>query len=238
MVRRKLQVRGLLIDLDGTLVDSTEAYREAGKAGFAAIGLNRDDVKTAFEVARRLEQNLPIDDLFTKFHMEREVEERFLPAYLDAYYSAVLIKSKPLPNAKETLKRLSQHFPLALITLRYVTREQVREELKHLSLKKYFKTVVTALDVKQPKPFPDAFLTAAKRLGVPINRCAIVGDSIVDIQAGKSAGAKTIAVLSGLFNHKELNKQKPNLIIKDINSLPDLLKEAKTSHASATICKD
>jgi len=227
MVGRKLQVRALLIDLDGTLVDSTEAYREAGKAGFAAIGLNCDDVKTAFEVARRLEQNQPIDDLFTKFHMEGEVEERFLPAYLDAYYSTVSIKSKPLPNAKKTLKRLSQHFPLALITLRYVAREQVREELKHLSLMKYFKTVVTALEVKQPKPSPDAFLTAAKRLGVPINQCAIVGDSIVDVQAGKSAGAKTIAVLSGIFNRKELSKQKPDLIIRDINALPGFLQKAK-----------
>jgi len=239
MVRRKLQVKALLIDLDGTLVDSTEAYREAGKAGFAAIGLNRDDVKTAFEIARRLEQNLPIDDLFTKFHMEREVEERFLPAYLDAYYSAVLIKSKPLPNAKETLKRLSQNFSLALITLRYVEREQVKAELRHLRFKKYFKTVVTALEVKQPKPFPDAFLTAAKRLGVPINQCAVVGDSIVDIQAGKSAGAKTIAVLSGLFTREELSKQKPNLIIKDINSLPNLLLKMKNpSRKCDNICKN
>jgi HAD superfamily hydrolase (TIGR01509 family) len=238
MVECKLQVKALLIDLDGTLVDSSEAYREAGKAGFAAIGFNRDDLKTAFEVARRLEQNQPIDDLFKKFHIEGEVEERFLPAYLNAYYSAVSIKSKPLPNAKETLKKLSQHFPLALITLRYVTRKQVREELKHLSLTKYFKTMITALEVKQPKPFPDAFLTAAKRLGVPINQCAIVGDSIVDIQAGKSAGAKTIAVLSGLFSREELGKQKPDLIIKNINSLPELLLKTKTPHASAIMCKD
>jgi len=229
MVKRKrLRVKALLIDLDGTLVDSTQAYKEAGKAGFAAIGLpNFNDDKIAFEVARRLERNLPIDDLFTKFHVEGEVEEHFLPAYLKAYYSVVLIKSKPLPNAKETLKRLSQHFPLALITLRYVTREQVIAELKHLSLKKYFRAVVTALEVKQPKPSPDAFLTAAKRLGVPINQCAIVGDSIVDIQAGKSAGAKTIAVLSGLFTREELSKQKPDFIIKDINSLPNFLQHAK-----------
>jgi phosphoglycolate phosphatase len=67
-------------------------------------------------------------------------------------------------------------------------------------------------------------LTAAERIGVKIQHCAIVGDSIVDIQAGKSAGAKTIAVLSGLFNREELKKQKPNLIIKDINSLPDWLR--------------
>jgi HAD superfamily hydrolase (TIGR01509 family) len=219
----KLRTKALLIDLDGTLVNSAEAYKEAGSAGFAALGLKVNDDEIAFEVARRLEQNLPIDDLFTRFHVDSEVEERFLPAYLEAYYSVVHVKSKLIPKAKETLQALSQDFPLALVTLRYVSREQVIEELKRLRLVKYFRAVVTALDVKKPKPFPDAFLKAAERLGVRIQDCAIVGDSVVDIQAGKCAGAKTIAVLSGLFSREELEKQKPNLVIRDINSLPDCL---------------
>jgi phosphoglycolate phosphatase len=222
---KRLRIEALLIDLDGTLVDSTEAYKEAGQAGFATLGLKADDEEIAFEVARRLEQNLPIDDLFVRFHVDLEVEERFLPAYLEAYYSVVHVKSKLFPKAKETLQALSQDFSLALVTLRYVSREQVIEELRRLRLMKYFRVVVTALDVKKPKPFPDAFLTAAERLGVKIQDCAIVGDSIVDVQAGKSAGAKTIAVLSGLFNREELEKAKPDLIIKDINSLPDWLRD-------------
>jgi len=224
--RKRLRVKALLIDLDGTLVDSTEAYREAGRAGFAALGLDRDDDEIAFEVARRLEQDLPIDDLFARFHVAQGVEERFLPAYLEAYYLNVQIKSKLFPKAKETLKTLSKNFSLALITSRYVLREQVVEELRRLKLMKHFRTVVTTLDVKKPKPFPDAFLKAAERLRVKIQECAIVGDSIVDIQGGKAAGAKTIAVVSGLFSREELEKQKPDLIIRDINSLPDFLQQA------------
>ena len=83
----KLRIKALLLDLDGTLVDSTEALKEAGRAGFAALGLSesRND-EIAYEVARRLEQDLPIDDLFATSDLHREVEERFLPAYLDAYY--------------------------------------------------------------------------------------------------------------------------------------------------------
>jgi len=217
-------VKALLLDLDGTLLDSTEALKEAGKAGFAAIGFSGfNDDKIAFEVARRLEQDLPIDNLFTRFRIGREVEERFLPAYLNAYYSAVISKSKLFPNVKKTLQTLSQHFPLALITLRYVVRELVIDELRHLGIKKYFRVVVTALDVEKPKPFPDALLLAAEKLNTLIVECALVGDSIVDIQAGKTAGAKTIAVLTGLFSHEELKKQKPDLIIKDVNSLPNLL---------------
>lgn len=216
----RLRVKALLLDLDGTLVDSSEALRDAGRAGFAALGLSGfSDDGVAFEVARRLEQDMAIDDLFSKFHMGKEVEERFLPAYLDAYYSAVISKSKPFPKIKETLQVLSKHFPLALITLRYVVREQIIDELKHLGLKRFFRVVVTALDVEKPKPSPDSLIVAARKLRVPIHRCAVVGDSIVDIQAGKAAGAKTIAVTTGLFTPKELKAQKPDLIIENVTVL-------------------
>jgi HAD superfamily hydrolase (TIGR01509 family) len=219
MVRPRLRVKALLFDLDGTLVDSTRAYEAAGKAGFTAIGLSHSSIKTALEVAKQLEQGLTIDSAFAKLRLDHASLERFLSAYLNAYYSTVLLKSKSFPNVKETLQTLSQRFPLALITLRYVLRDQIIEELKRLGLKKYFKAVVTALDVEKPKPSPDALLMAAEKLGVPINKCVIVGDSIADIQAGKSAGAKTVAVLSGLFSRKELEKEKPDLIIKDIKPL-------------------
>lgn len=222
MVQNKLRVKALLLDLDGTLVDSTEALKEAGRAGFVAIGLtDSNEDKIAFEVARRLEQDLPIDDLFAKFRLGSEAEEHFLPAYLNAYYSAVMSKSKLFPNVKRTVQTLSRHFRLGLITMRYVVREQVVGELSHLTIKKYFRAVVTALDVEKPKPFPDALLVAAKRLNTPIGECAVVGDSIVDIQAGKSAGAKTIAVLTGLFSREELEKEEPDFIIRDVNSLLD-----------------
>jgi len=89
-----------------------------------------------------------------------------------------------------------------------------------LGFNKYFKAIVTALDVKKPKPYPDALLKGAERLGVPVDECAVVGDSIVDIHAGKSAGARTVAVLSGLFSRKELEREKPGLIIEDINWFP------------------
>lgn len=218
--RPRLQVKALLLDLDGTLVDSTEALKEAGRAGFAALGLSGfNDDKVAVEVARRLEQDLPIDDLFSKFQVSKEIEGLFLPAYLNAYYSAVMFKSKLFPETKEALHVLSKHFPLALITLRYVVREQIIDELKHLGLEKFFRVVVTTLDVEKPKPYPDSLIVAAQKLRAPIHTCAVVGDSVVDIKAGKAAGAKTIAVTTGLFTLKELKAQKPDLIIENITAL-------------------
>jgi phosphoglycolate phosphatase-like HAD superfamily hydrolase len=63
-------------------------------------------------------------------------------------------------------------------------------------------------------------LVAARKLRVPVSQCAIVGDSIVDIQAGKAAGAKTVAVLSGLFRKAELEAQRPDLVVETVADLP------------------
>jgi phosphoglycolate phosphatase-like HAD superfamily hydrolase len=55
--------------------------------------------------------------------------------------------------------------------------------------------------------------------------CIVVGDSIVDIKAGKNAGIRTIAVLSGIFQRKELEREKPDLIIENISELPLFLEK-------------
>jgi phosphoglycolate phosphatase-like HAD superfamily hydrolase len=53
--------------------------------------------------------------------------------------------------------------------------------------------------------------------------CVMVGDSISDIRAGKNAGAKTVAVLSGLFSREELAREQPDLILSDATALPNLI---------------
>ncbi len=99
----------------------------------------------------------------------------------------------------------------------------MKKELERLGLYRHFTAIVTAIEVERPTPFPDTILKAADELQVLVRNCVVVSDSGVDIRAGKSAGAKTVAVLSGLFRREELKMEKPDLIIKDINCLPEYL---------------
>lgn len=214
----KLKVKGILLDLDGTIVDSREAYLEAVKAAFKALGQNAVNVKVAMEIPRKLEQNLSINNIIKGIDTQK-----FLDAYLNAYYKATSIKTKPMPNISETLKKLSQKAKLALTTMRYVPKENVLNELEKFGLAKYFQSVITALDTHFPKPSPEALMRCAEQLSVPISECAVVGDSVADVRAGKTAGAKTVAVLSGIFTKEELEREKPDLILKSINELPDFL---------------
>lgn len=218
MAKKRLRAKAILLDLDGTIVDSTEAYLEALKSAFKAIGKELTNEKVAFEIPKRLEQNLPINDL-----IEGADTQRFLEAYLKSYYEATATKTKPMPKLSETLDKLSRKAKLALITMRHVPREEVIAELERFSLLKYFQYIITALDTQDPKPSPDALIRCAEQLCVETCECMVVGDSVADIRAGKRAGAKTVAVLTGIFSLEELEAEKPDLIIESIAKLPDFI---------------
>jgi len=216
---KKITVKALLIDLDGTLVNPTQALLEATTAAYIAIGAENFDPHIGTEIARRMEQNQPVHDLFNTQYQKPATIKKFLSTYIDAYYTATLTKATPIPNVHKTLQTLTENYPLALVTLRSIPKKQITKELAQLRLLNYFKTVISTTDVKKPKPHPEAVIKAAQQLGTSPNHCAIVGDSIVDIQAGKAANAKTIAVLTGLYTKQELEKENPDLIIPDINHI-------------------
>jgi HAD superfamily hydrolase (TIGR01509 family) len=218
MENTRFKVKGILLDLDGTIVDSKEAYLEAVKTAFERTGQRMVDAKIVIEIPKRLEQNLPIKDLLKGINVQK-----FLAIYLNAYYQNTLTKTKPIPAIAKTLKKLSKKAKLALITMRYVPKEKVIKELEKFGLAKYFQHVITALDTHNPKPSPEALIECAKQLDIEMCECIVVGDSVADIKAGKTAGIKTVAVLSGIFSREELEREKPDLILESVNQLPDFV---------------
>jgi HAD superfamily hydrolase (TIGR01509 family) len=209
----KFNARAIFFDLDGTIVDSREAYYEAARIAFQTMGQEAPKTKAALEIPRRLEQKKPISDLI------KGNPSRFLDVYFKTYYSVTEVKTRLLPNVSTLLEILSAKAKLALITMRSVPKETIVKELARFGIAKYFTYVVTALDTDKPKPSPEALMKCMKVLNVQMCDCVIVGDSINDVKAGKAAGAKTVAVLSGLFSREEFVKEQPDLIIKDVTAL-------------------
>ncbi|MFX0126268.1 MAG: HAD family hydrolase [Candidatus Hodarchaeota archaeon] len=220
-----MKIKALLMDFDGVLVDSTQAYMKATKIAmkhFNLIEIPKDEVREiSLEIARRLDLGFSrerlLHDVIT---IKQEKYVAFLDVWLQIWNEACLWDVELVLDVNKILDELSRRFPLALVTLRYIKRSLIEDQLKRLKINGYFKTVITTLDVKNPKPSPDSFLEGANRLNVPIEDCAVIGDSILDIQAGKACGAKTVAILTGLFNESALRKEKPDLIIKTISELP------------------
>jgi len=213
----RLRVKAIIFDLDGTLVDSRGALREAAKMAFASEG-QKVDARVVLEIPRRLEENLPIEDLIGPIEVNK-----FKKVYLGAYYRATAEKTRPFPNVVDTLERLSSKVALTVTTRRNVPEVEVRRELEKFGLARYFRKIVTSQDTLEPKPSPEALIKSARHLDVGIADCAVVGDSVTDVRAGKRAGAHTVAVLSGLFTREELKRERPELMLRGVNELPKFL---------------
>ncbi|HVO85706.1 MAG TPA: HAD family hydrolase [Candidatus Eisenbacteria bacterium] len=211
----RFHVKGVILDLDGTIVDSKEAYSDAAAKAFSAFGQTLVNDKTAFEIPKRFELGLSLDDLTQGIAVRS-----FCEVYLKAYYAATAVKSKPFPHVAEALERLSKKAKLALTTRRYVPKDEVAKQLSEIGLSKYLDVIVTGVDTLNPKPSPEPLLKCASEMDVRISDCIVVGDSVTDIKAGKNAGTKTVGVLSGIFSLDELRSANPDLILENITKLP------------------
>jgi len=217
MCEIKFNPKCIFLDLDGTIVNPRQAYVEAARIGFHALGQELQEMEIAFEIPKRMEQDLSLDGLVCGDL------NLFKKAYLQAYHVVTNGKTKLFPNMLETIEALSLKAKLALITMRHVSNQMVIKELDSFGIGKYFSSVMTAFDTSKPKPSPEAIFKGIEKFNVNPCDCLIVGDSINDIKAGKAAGIKTIGLLSGLYFHDELVKECPDMILSDLTKLLDII---------------
>lgn len=128
-----------------------------------------------------------------------------------------------IPGTMEMLDRLFQTYPLAIVSARDTS--STMQFLDQFSLTHYFARIATDQTCEHTKPYPDPILWVAKELGVPPAGCLMVGDTSVDMRAGKAAGAQTVGVLCGFGEEHELLKYGADLILPKTADLVKALQE-------------
>lgn len=216
MSNGRLHVKGIMFDLDGTILDTRLAYLEAAKLACEGTGQEVLPDALALEIPKRMEQWQPLTGL-----VKGDAKE-FLHVYRRLFYQVSAAHTKPMPNVAQTLETLAAKFKLSVITMRFAPAHTVSAELKQFHLEKYLAHIVTSMDTK-PKPNPDALIKAASAMNVQVQDCVIVGDSVIDVRAGKAAGSKTVAVLSGLYSRNELAAEGADFVLNTVNELPEIL---------------
>lgn len=126
-----------------------------------------------------------------------------------------------VPGVDELLKQLHGRYPMSVVSAR--DERGTMAFLEQYGLVKYFDVIVTGLSAPHTKPYPDPILLAAQKMNVAPENCLMIGDTTVDIRAGKSAGAQTVGVLCGFGEEPELKKMGADLILKDTPTLLEIL---------------
>jgi phosphoglycolate phosphatase len=196
----------ILFDLDGTLIDSTEAILEGFNVSFLKFGKTppKDE-----EVKKLI--GLPLDVMFSKLGAEKDKVWDYVNIYKQHYRKISRQKTVLLPYAKEAVLEASEFARLGIVTTK--TAEYSKELLEHFGIMKYFEVLIGREDVTNPKPHPEPVFKAVKIMKAVKESTWMIGDTCLDMVSAKEAGVNYIGVK---WEYEDLHAMKKCAdIIKD-----------------------
>lgn len=214
----------ILIDLDGTLVDSVPDLHFCVDRTMESIGRApwtedrvRDWVGNGVErlVKRALVGQLDGEPSEADFN-------RALPIFMSFYKDNVSKRSMLYPGVKEGLAKLKQMgFRVCCVTNKAAAFTEPL--LKDMGIYDTFELIVSGDTTPKKKPDPMPLLYAAEKFNAAPADCLMVGDSSNDVTAARAAGFQVVCLPYGYNHGKDIRDSKPDAVIDTLADLPALL---------------
>ena len=212
----------VIFDLDGTLIDSAKDLAICLDLALREDGLTRhtmDDLVSRISIgSKNLMRELVNDDP----HAERRVLNSYIKFYSEKMFDNTVL----YPNVIELLELLADKKVALLSNKR---EDPCKTILKYFQIEHHYKMVLGGDSLPQKKPRPEPILHICKELDVRPEKTLMIGDSPVDLEAGKLAGAKTIGILGGLTPEDLMKKSEADIFlhqVRDMIALIELKSEA------------
>jgi 2-phosphoglycolate phosphatase len=221
----KLDVDAVMFDLDGTIIDSIPIYFNLIDIVFQRLGLPLIPQKTIVEAVKDGDFNWDIVLPEAKKHRKDELISGARTIIYEIYPDLFGKDLKLIPGAARALAEISENGKkIGIVTS--TPMEGIAYKLRPLKrhgIEEIFEVIITADDVQQKKPAAEPLIECANLLGASLNKSVYVGDTRVDIRAGKAAGMKTIGVLTGFDDYETLKNESPDAIIDSVDQLPEAI---------------
>ncbi len=217
------RIAAICFDVDGTLSDTDDLYMHRLQRmlnPLRGVLPGRQTRRTARWLVMGLETpgNWAYG-LLDRLHLDDEagLAIDFFSRYSRGINRLLMV----IPGVSFMLAALHAKYPLAVVSAR--GKHSTHRFLEGQNLLPFLGPIATALTTRYTKPFPDPVLWAAWQMNVPVERCLMVGDTTVDIRAGKAAGAQTVGVLCGFGSEGELRRAGADLILPTTVQLDEIL---------------
>ncbi|EFK07607.1 putative phosphoglycolate phosphatase [delta proteobacterium NaphS2] len=212
------KVKAVLFDLDGTLLDSILVYERV----FDKILRHFEIPKAKKEMVRQLMRRGKnpwkdkIPGIFLTQDMITEGKRIAKESFYEEYRNIHIMR-----GAVSLLSELKK----ILIKTAIVTSSIYGNDITGFARRvmKMVDTVVTKFDTERQKPYPDPILKACEALCVSPDACIFVGDSPLDIQAGKAAGMPVVGVTWGVSSVERLKRENPDEIAESFDHLKRII---------------
>lgn len=218
---------GLIFDMDGTLTDSIEHYFQVAcdileLAGAPPVSRARVRELMGTGDPRIVRKLFPADFPDLEAKLERILADR-RPAWRQASRNL-----RPIPGAVGLLHDLDRRgWVLGIAT----SSNRALPYLDAWGVRPLFGSIVGREDVAQRKPHPEGVLRCLGELRLEAAQAAYIGDSPIDIEAGRAAGVTTIGVLTGTSDRAQLEAARPDRIVSDVTRISGILRHSDTLRA-------
>jgi phosphoglycolate phosphatase len=190
----------ILFDLDGTLIDSTEAILQCFHKAFDFY-----DYPHPSDAEIKALIGHPLDVMFARLGVEAERVWDFVTIYKENYREISKQKTSLLPGAKEAVELAATFAQLGIVTTKTGKYSEILME--HFGLMHYFKVLIGREHVEHPKPHAEPIFKALEAFeGFKKEDVWMIGDTELDLIAADAAGVNSIAVLSGYGTKEQLAK--------------------------------
>jgi HAD superfamily hydrolase (TIGR01509 family) len=195
------RVRGVILDVDGTLVDSNDAHARAWVEALAGHGLHVPVEKVRRLIGMGGDKLLPrvtggiTEDSPEGKEISRRREEIFKERYLPAL--------RPTPGARELLQRMHDA-GLKLVVASSAKEDELRALLRVCGADRVIEQKTSSDDADRSKPDPDIVRAALKEVGLPPAAVVMLGDTPYDVESAGRAGVRVIAVRCGGWGDADL----------------------------------
>lgn len=220
-------IKGILLDIDGTLVDSNTAHTNAWVESFAKFG--HDVTHEIINPLMGMGGDLLIPSVFPDMD-KAETEE------ISSYRKKLFIKNyakdlRPTKGARKLVEALKER-NLKLVVATSASSEELQTLLQAANVADLLDTYTTASDVANSKPEPDIVSAALKKIDINPKEALMIGDTPYDIAAAAKCNVSVIALRSGGFSEEQLKNA--YALYDDpedlIDHLDEVLNEDKTSN--------
>jgi len=194
-------IKGVLLDVDGTLVLSNDAHARAWVEALEHFGhtITYDDVR--WLVGMGGDKVLPrlVPGLESESGQGKRISQYRTKIFLDKYVSTL----EPTPGSRALVEKLKQS-DLKLMVASSAKKEELNDLLKAARVDDLLKQATTSADADNSKPDPDIIHAALGKIGLPPQEVLMIGDTPYDIEAAGKAGVRMVAVRSGGWKDKDL----------------------------------
>ncbi|HVF88735.1 MAG TPA: HAD family hydrolase [Blastocatellia bacterium] len=193
-------VRGAILDVDGTLVDSNDAHARAWVEALAEHGIAAEFEKTRRLIGMGGDNLLPeIAGIEEDTPRGKQISERRGEIFKEKYLPSI----KPLPGSRELLKRMKEE-GLKLVVASSAKEDELKPLLEIAGATDLIEEKTSSDDAENSKPDPDIIHAALDSAGLSAEESIMLGDTPYDIDAARKAGVSVIALRSGGWKDDEL----------------------------------